>query len=93
MTEAIQITEDRRKIQQAYNDHHGITPQTIVSSIKEIGLKGKKVHDIWEFPEERTETTIKRLELEMDIASANLDFELAGEIRDELIELRKRKTH
>jgi len=91
MTEAIKITEDRRILQQVYNTEHGITPETIVSSIKEIGLKGKKIHDIGEFPDERIEVTIKRLELEMDIASANLEFELAGEIRDELIELRKRK--
>lgn len=53
MQEAIRITEDRRAIQEAYNTAHGITPETIVSSIKEIGLKGKKNEDFDDFSEEK----------------------------------------
>ena len=40
---------------------------------------------------EKLSTYIKRLELEMDVAAANLDFERAAEVRDELLSMRKRK--
>ena len=91
MEEAMDITERRRKIQNKYNKTHGITPKTIVSSIKELGFKGKShLADIEESKEKR-ENQIRRLELEMDVAAANLDFELAAEIRDTLIELRRKK--
>ena len=40
---------------------------------------------------EKLSTYIKRLELEMDVAAANLDFERAAELRDELMSVRKRK--
>ena len=92
MTEAIGETNRRRTIQDAYNKEHGITPKTIVSSIKEIGLKGKRTDDVLgELPSEKLETRIKRLEFEMDVAAANLDYERAAELRDALIELRRRK--
>lgn len=90
MEEAMGITTRRRAIQHQYNLDHGITPETVVSRIKDTGLKGKKLHEE-PVPGENIRTRIKRLELEMDVASANLDFELAAEIRDELIALRKRK--
>jgi excinuclease ABC subunit B len=91
MTDAIEETNRRREVQIAYNTEHGITPQTIISSIKEIGIPSKKkdafdwghIANVWVY--------IKRLELEMDVASANLDFERAAEIRDELFAVRKRK--
>ena len=70
--------------------YSGITPETIVSRIKDTGLKGKKLHDDEAMRGENPRTRIKRLELEMDIASANLDFELAAEIRDELLKMRKK---
>lgn len=90
MTEAIDITYKRRAIQHQHNLDNGITPETIVSRIKDTGLKGKKLHDD-QIHGENPKTRIKRLELEMDVASANLDFELAAEIRDELLEMRKKK--
>ncbi len=93
MASAIKETERRREIQNAHNLKYGITPQTITSSIKELELTGKKKkaeHD-W-FDWKNRESTIKRLEFEMDIASANLDFERAAELRDQLVELRRRKT-
>ena len=40
---------------------------------------------------EKLSTYLKRLELEMDVAAANLDFERAAELRDELLSVRKRK--
>ncbi|MDD2891348.1 MAG: excinuclease ABC subunit UvrB [Candidatus Gracilibacteria bacterium] len=90
MTEAVDITYKRRAIQHQYNIDHGITPETIVSRIKDTGLKGKKLHDDEAMRGESQKTRIKRLELEMDIASANLDFELAAEIRDELLAIKKK---
>ncbi|MDD2916560.1 MAG: excinuclease ABC subunit UvrB [Candidatus Gracilibacteria bacterium] len=91
MTEAIDITNRRRAVQHQYNLDHGITPETIVSRIKDTGLKGKKLHDDEATRGENPRTRLKRLELEMDIASANLDFELAAEIRDEILEMKKKK--
>ena len=91
MIDAIEETNRRREVQMAYNTEHHITPRTIISSIKEIGIASKKkdtfdgwhIANIWVY--------IKRLELEMDVASANLDFERAAEIRDELIAVRKKR--
>lgn len=91
MDEAIDITYKRRSVQHQYNLDHGITPETIVSRIKDTGLKGKKLHDDGAMRGENIKTRIKRLELEMDVASANLDFELAAEIRDDLLAMRKKR--
>ncbi|HBB26920.1 TPA: excinuclease ABC subunit B [Candidatus Gracilibacteria bacterium] len=91
MDEAIDITYKRRAVQHQYNLDHGITPETIVSRIKDTGLKGKKLHDDGAMRGENPKTRIKRLELEMDVASSNLDFELAAEIRDELLAMRKKR--
>jgi excinuclease ABC subunit B len=92
MEQAIGETNRRREIQHEYNVKHGITPQTIISSIKEIGLKGKRVDvDLDELPSEKLDATIRRFELEMDVAASNLDFELAADIRDKLIGLRRKK--
>lgn len=94
MVEAIDITTRRREVQHQYNVEHGITPVTIVSSIKEIGLKGKRTDTsaLEELPSEKLEAAIKRMEFEMDVASGNLDFERAAELRDSLITLRRKKT-
>jgi excinuclease ABC subunit B len=94
MVEAIDITTRRRAVQHQYNQEHGITPVTIVSSIKEIGLKGKRTDTsaLEELPSEKLDAAIKRMEFEMDVASGNLDFERAAELRDSLITLRRKKT-
>lgn len=92
MEQAIGETMRRREIQHEYNVEHGITPQTIISSIKEIGLKGKRVDtDLDELPSEKIDATIRRFELEMDVAASNLDFELAADLRDKLISLRRKR--
>lgn len=81
------ITSRRRQIQIAYNEKHGITPTTIISSIKDLGFKEKK-EKIDKVPKGiDKEVYIRRLELEMDIAAANLDFEKAAELRDTILEL------
>lgn len=96
MRDAITETEQRRSIQIAYNTENSIIPKTIISSIKEIGMGKKKSElDTKDLTGRELEKYIKRLELEMDVASANLDFEEAAKIRDELIGLRRKreKTH
>lgn len=87
MQETMDITAKRRKIQIAYNEKHNITPTTIISSIKDLGFKEKK-EVISAIPKGiDKEVYIRRLELEMDIAAANLDFEKAAELRDIILEL------
>lgn len=87
MQETMDITSKRRTIQIAYNEKHGITPTTIISSIKDLGFKEKK-EIINTIPKGiDREVYIRRLELEMDIAAANLDFEKAAELRDIILEL------
>lgn len=90
MKKAIDLTYYRRKIQKEYNDKNGITPTTIFSTIKDMWIKTKKV-DYAILDKQSLEKELKRLELEMDIASANLDFEKAAEIRDVIIEMRRGK--
>lgn len=87
MQETMDITARRRKIQIEYNKKHHITPTTIISSIKDLGFKDKKevVDKIPKWIDK--EAYIRRLELEMDIAAANLDFEKAAELRDVILEL------
>ncbi len=87
MEKSIGETERRRAVQEAYNQANGITPTTIVSSIKEIGLKGKRLAKTAEYSGD-PRAVLKRLELEMDVAASNLDFELAAELRDKISELR-----
>jgi excinuclease ABC subunit B len=91
MVDAINETNRRREVQIAYNKKHGITPETIISSIKEISIPSKKKDPFDGGHIANVEVYMKRLELEMDVAAANLDFERAAEIRDELMRVRKRK--
>ena len=90
MKRAIGETERRRKIQDEYNREHGIVPRTIIKEVKStIGITGKKKSgdDIKaaDIPAE-----IEKLKALMAVASAQLDFERAIEIRDTINELKKR---
>jgi excinuclease ABC subunit B len=90
MRDAISETYRRREIQQAYNAEHGITPTTIVSKIKSLELPSKKKD--YETPAltgKSKDKLLKRLELEMDVAAANLEFERAAELRDEILALNR----
>jgi excinuclease ABC subunit B len=91
MRDAIDETNRRRKVQEEYNRDHNITPKTIISGIKEIGIPSKKKDPFDGGHIANVEAYIKRLELEMDVASANLDFERAAELRDELMAVRKKR--
>ena len=90
MRRAIDETERRRRIQDEYNRAHGITPRTIIKEVKStIGITGKKKpgEDIKaaDIPAE-----IEKLKALMAVASAQLDFERAIEIRDTINALKKR---
>ncbi len=90
MRRAIDETNRRRKIQSEYNAAHGIVPKTIIKEVKNsIGITGKKKSDdnikLVDIPAE-----IEKLKALMKVASAQLDFERAIEIRDTISELRKK---
>ena len=92
MRDAIEETNRRREVQIAYNTLHDITPKTVISSIKEISIPSKKVETFEDGAiKGNVSAYIKRLELEMDVAAANLDYEKAAQIRDELISIKKNK--
>ena len=90
MKRAIDETNRRRKIQSEYNREHGIIPKTIIKEVKNsIGITGKKssTDDIKlnDIPNE-----IEKLKALMKVASSQLDFERAIEIRDTISELKKK---
>ena len=86
----------RRKIQEDYNDEHGITPQGIRKAIKDITERVKQVAEP-KTPyraeagasKEDVVRLIKDLELQMKAAAKNLEFERAALLRDKIIDLRK----
>lgn len=88
MKTAINLTNYRRKLQREYNEKNGITPTTVFSEIKEIGIKTKN-KDYALISEKDLEKELKRLEFEMWVASANMEYEKAADLRDEIIELRR----
>ncbi|MEZ0323127.1 MAG: excinuclease ABC subunit UvrB [Hydrogenothermaceae bacterium] len=99
MIETIKETERRRKIQQEYNEKHGITPKTVKKEIKDlISLEELGILEIYnEIPadvntEEDLLREIEKLEKQMWEYAANWEFEKAAEIRDKLERLRKIAT-
>ncbi|SDF62636.1 excinuclease ABC subunit UvrB [Sporolituus thermophilus] len=98
MRRAIDETNRRRAIQQAYNEAHGITPQTVRKRVKELIETTKVAETPVEYKADRlagmTRTEMldlaANLEKEMRQAAKNLEFERAAELRDMLMELRQR---
>ena len=87
MQGALDETDRRRKIQDAYNKKHGITPQTIKKSVADIGSERHdeiKKTDPSKVPTEALDGIVEELELEMDLASQNLQFEKAADLRDQI---------
>jgi len=101
MAATIQETERRRELQHAYNDAHGITPESIKSSIREL-LQTVYERDYYTVPVEEKQAEafaspaalqahISELEARMKEAAKRLDFEHAAELRDRLKALRKQQ--
>jgi excinuclease ABC subunit B len=94
---ALDETNRRRKIQQEYNKKHGITPKTIVKDVKDIGMFKSKTDitigdrniNIKKVPKDEMKRLIAELENQMDLASQNLQFEKAAELRDEVENLKE----
>ena len=97
MQVAIDETNRRRAIQQAYNEEHGITPTTIKKSVRDLIAISKKVAqeemNFSKSPESMNrgelEKLIKDVEKKMKAAAADLNFEAAAELRDRMRDLRK----
>ena len=90
MEKAITETNRRRKIQQEYNEKHGITPKTIKKSVREV-IKATIVEDVSAKynidKDESIEDIINKLTDEMLKAAQNMEFEKAAELRDKIKEL------
>ena len=99
MNRAIFETRRRRQLQQAFNEAHGITPQTVMKSVRDLleigtapGSKGRgKAASAAQAKKVMSEDELHLLicatEEKMLQAAANLDFELAAKLRDKLFEL------
>jgi excinuclease ABC subunit B len=88
MRRAIDETDRRRKVQDEYNKAHGIVPKTIVKEIKSA-LNITKKHAITdEIPLKEIPDEIEKLKALMKVASGQLDFERAIEIREKIAELK-----
>lgn len=97
MRTAIDETQRRRKVQEAYNQEHGITPETVrkqvTASIHQAAENRKRARDIVRRDpqaEKITEAYLKTLEEEMLAAAENLEFERAAALRDKILRMRDR---
>jgi excinuclease ABC subunit B len=103
MQAAIDETNRRRAIQQAYNEEHGIIPQNIVKQIRDLTtrvqqmaadaetgeIEGDVVANASRLPKDKLRQVIGDLEHEMKMAAKALEFEKAAALRDQIIELRQ----
>jgi excinuclease ABC subunit B len=101
MQVAIDETDRRRSIQDAYNREHGIVPQTIVKEIRDIndrlravaessGVYGAEARGLSEMSRAQLEKLVSQLEAEMRSAAKQLEFERAAALRDEIQDIRMR---
>jgi excinuclease ABC subunit B len=94
MEKAISETNRRREIQETYNKEHNITPRSVSKEISQ-GLRAiipEKEEttglDLKRIPKEELPSFIKELQSQMQLAAANLDFELAATLRDQIEEIK-----
>ena len=104
MRVAIEETERRRRIQQAYNEQHGIQPTTIVKEVHDLNDRLRAVaeapgayvasagggRELSEMSREQIHELVTRMEAEMRAAARELEFEKAAAIRDEIQQIRLR---
>ncbi len=90
MEEAISETARRRKIQEKYNEEHGIIPKTITKEIREIisNVDNSKQKTPKKLSKKEQDLLMENLEEQMREAAKNLDFERAMELRDILFEMK-----
>ena len=101
MQRAIDETTRRRILQEAYNKKHNITPQSIQKAIGDSRMSGSKtvvqatgLHDeadVTKMSKQEIKFYLDELNEQMDLASKNLEFELAAKIRDRIAEIKKIK--
>lgn len=98
MKAAIEETARRRKLQQKYNEEHGITPQTIKKAVRDLISISKTIEkeelrfekDLESMGREELQKLISKVEKQMKKAAADLNFEAAAELRDKMAELKKK---
>jgi len=93
MARAIEETDRRRSIQQAYNEEHGITPQTIRKDVRgviraTVEAEEEALESLSTMKPAEREAAIAKLEEEMKQAARDLQFERAAELRDLILELK-----
>ena len=97
MQQAIDETNRRRGIQETHNEKHNITPTSVAKAIDE-GLRAiipkkeddKPKLDLKKIPKDEYKSLVKELSAQMDLASANLEFEKAAELRDLIAEIKQK---
>ncbi len=94
MERAISVTRERRATQEAYNAQHGITPTTVQKAIaeklreeQEAEMADVKAIDFTKVPKDELKYLQRQLKEQMQLAAANLQFEKAAELRDQLTEI------
>ena len=90
MRRAIDTTAKRRKLQQEYNEKHGITPKTIIKSVKNtLEISSKEIEGNAKVNRKDIEKEIEKLKGFMDMSVKTLDFESAIKLRDRIAELKR----
>ena len=97
MQAAISETSRRRKLQQEYNEAHGITPKTIQKAVRDLISISKKVaaeelnfaKDPESMNRKELEKLIAQVKKKMEGAAADLNFEAAAELRDQMMHLKE----
>jgi len=98
MRQAIDETERRRAIQQKYNDEHNITPKTIQKAVRDLISISRAAEpkdtmnlekDYESMSRRELEKVARQIEKNMHRAAAELNFEEAAQLRDQMIEVRK----
>ena len=94
MMKAIGETNRRRALQEAYNQAHGITPETVRNAVHEVLEITKKVSEAapTALNEDERAALMRQVEEEMLSAAKNLEFEQAAKLRDQLLALRGEKA-
>lgn len=96
MKAAIEVTDKRRRLQDAYNKEHGITPKTVQKALQQrmaAETEAEKADvrqiDFKKVPKDELSFLVKQLTEQMELSAANLQFEKAAELRDQIEEIKE----